>query len=35
MNKAGKSLSKTCVNAIVAAGEVSRAEVERREKAGR
>ena len=33
MNKAGKALSKPCVNALVASGEVSRAEVERRKKA--
>jgi hypothetical protein len=35
MNKAGKGLSKTCVNALVASGEVSKGEVERRKKAGR
>jgi hypothetical protein len=34
MNKAGHSLSKTCVNALVEAGEVSQAEVERRKKSG-
>jgi hypothetical protein len=33
MDKAGHSLSKVCVNALVASGEVSRAEVERRKKA--
>ena len=30
MDKAGQALSKTCVNALVDAGEVSKAEVERR-----
>ena len=35
MNKAGQALSKTCVDALVDAGEVSRAEVERRKRAGR
>jgi hypothetical protein len=30
MDKAGKSLSKTCVNALIASGEVSQAEVDRR-----
>ncbi len=30
MDKAGKSLSKSCVNALVASGEVSQAEVNRR-----
>ena len=33
MDKAGKSLSKGCVNALVQSGEVSQAEVDRR-KAG-
>lgn len=32
MDKAGHSLSKSCVNALVAAGEVSQAEVDRRRK---
>jgi len=32
MDRNGKSLTKTCVNALVAEGEVSRAEVERRKK---
>jgi len=35
MDKAGHSLSKSCVNALVAAGEVSQAEVDRRKKSGR
>jgi hypothetical protein len=35
MNKAGRSLSHGCVNALVADGQVSRAEVERRKRAGR
>jgi len=35
MNRAGKALSKPCINALVASGEVSRAEVERRRKAAR
>jgi hypothetical protein len=35
MNKAGESLSHTCVNALVADGQVSRAEVERRKKSVR
>jgi hypothetical protein len=30
MDKNGKSLSKSCVNALVASGEVSQAEVNRR-----
>jgi hypothetical protein len=30
MDRAGKSLSKGCVNALIQAGEVSQAEVERR-----
>ena len=30
MDKAGKSLSKSCVNALIASGEVSQAEVNRR-----
>jgi hypothetical protein len=32
MDRNGKSLTKTCVNALVAEGEISRAEVERRKK---
>jgi hypothetical protein len=32
MDKNGKSLSKTCVNALVASGEVSQAEVDRRKR---
>jgi hypothetical protein len=35
MDKNGQSLSKTCVQALVAAGEVSQAEVDRRKKSGR
>jgi hypothetical protein len=35
MNKAGHSLSHGCVNALVADGQVSRAEVERRKGTGR
>jgi hypothetical protein len=34
MDKAGQALSKTCVNALVGAGEVSKAEVERRKRSG-
>jgi len=34
MDRAGHSLSKTCVNALVDAGEVSQAEVDRRKKSG-
>jgi hypothetical protein len=34
MNKHGKNLSEQCIKALVDAGEVSEAEVERREKAG-
>ncbi|MGA7455925.1 MAG: hypothetical protein WBW51_01175 [Methyloceanibacter sp.] len=30
MDRNGKSLSKTCVNALVASGEVTQAEVDRR-----
>ena len=33
MDKAGRSLSKNCVQALVASGEVSQAEVSRRKKA--
>ena len=32
MDRAGHGLSKTCVDALVAAGEVSKAEVERRKR---
>ena len=32
MNRAGRKLTKTCVNALVKAGHVSRKEVERRKK---
>jgi hypothetical protein len=35
MDKNGHSLSKGCVNALVASGEVSQAEVNRRKKAAR
>jgi hypothetical protein len=35
MDKAGHSLSKACVHALVAAGEVSQAEVDRRKASGR
>jgi hypothetical protein len=35
MDRAGHRLSKTCVNALVAEGEVSRAEVNRRKRAAR
>ena len=35
MNKAGRQLSHGCVNALVADGQVSRAEVERRKRTGR
>lgn len=35
MDKAGRSLSKSCVNALVQAGEVSQAEVDRRKTSGR
>lgn len=35
MDKAGKSLSQACVNALVQAGEVSQAEVNRRKSASR
>ena len=34
MDKAGQKLSKSCVNALVQAGEVSQAEVNRRKSAG-
>ena len=35
MDRNGHKLSKMCVNALVKAGEVSQAEVERRHRAGR
>jgi hypothetical protein len=35
MDRVGHRLSKTCVNALVAEGEVSRAEVKRRKRAAR
>jgi hypothetical protein len=35
MDRAGHSLSKTCVNALVDAGEISKDEVERRKRLGR
>jgi hypothetical protein len=35
MDKNGQSLSKTCVQALVADGQVSQAEVDRRKKSGR
>ena len=35
MDRAGQRLTKTCVNALVAAGEVSKQEVERRKRMGR
>jgi hypothetical protein len=35
MDRAGQRLTKTCVDALVAAGEVSKQEVERRKKTGR
>jgi hypothetical protein len=35
MDKAGHALSKTCVDALVDAGEVSKQEVERRKQTGR
>jgi hypothetical protein len=35
MNKAGQQLSHGCVNALVAEGQVSRDEVERRKRTGR
>lgn len=34
MDRNGHKLSKTCVNALVKAGEVSQAEVDRRKRAG-
>jgi hypothetical protein len=35
MDRAGQRLTKTCVDALVAAGEVSKQEVERRKRTGR
>ena len=35
MDRAGQRLTKTCVNALVSAGEVSKQEVERRKRTGR
>jgi hypothetical protein len=35
MDRAGRQLTKSCVDALVAAGEVSQQEVERRKKGGR
>jgi hypothetical protein len=35
MDRAGHRLSKTCVDALVDAGEVSKSEVERRKRSGR
>jgi hypothetical protein len=35
MDRAGHRLTKTCVNALVSAGEVSKAEVQRRKQAAR
>ena len=35
MDRAGHSLTKTCVNALIAAGEVSKEEIERRKRSGR
>lgn len=34
MDKNGHSLTKTCLNALIDAGEVSQAEVDRRKKSG-
>ncbi len=34
MDRAGQSLSKTCVQALVQSGQVSQAEVDRRKKSG-
>ena len=34
MNKNGHSLTKTCLNALIDAGEVSQADVDRRKKSG-
>ena len=35
MDRAGQQLTKTCVNALIADGEVSKEEVERRKRSGR
>jgi hypothetical protein len=35
MNRAGQRLTKRCVDALVASGEVSKQEVERRKRSGR
>jgi hypothetical protein len=35
MDRAGQRLTKTCIDALVAAGEVSKQEVERRKRSGR
>jgi hypothetical protein len=35
MDRVGHRLTKTCVNALVASGEVSQAEVNRRKRASR
>ncbi len=35
MSRVGRSLSNACIDALIEAGEVSRAEVERRKKSGR
>ena len=35
MDRSGHSLTKTCVNALIDAGEVSKDEVERRKRVGR
>jgi hypothetical protein len=35
MSRNGRSLSNACIDALIEAGEVSRAEVERRKKSGR
>ena len=35
MSRIGRSLSNACIDALIEAGEVSRAEVERRKKSGR
>jgi hypothetical protein len=35
MDKAGKSLSHACIHALIRAGEVSQAEVDRRKRSGR
>jgi hypothetical protein len=35
MDRNGHKLSKTCVNALVKAGEISQSEVDRRHRAGR